>query len=155
MVKVIFYIVLSMLVMTQVEAQASLLRQCVNAAAARYDVDAQLLWAIKKVESGNEITPAIRHNKNGSQDFGPMQVNSIWLPQLKRYGITKQHLMKPCTNIHVGAWILASRIQRFGVIEGIGRYHSTTPHLKLAYIRRVLNQYSKIHKKHIDIYRAR
>ena len=79
---------------------------CWDDAAARYQVNPTLLHAIARTESG--VNPrAIGRNRNGSRDIGLMQINSGWLPTLARHGITEQDLFDPCTNLHVGAWILA------------------------------------------------
>lgn len=67
---------------------------------------------------------AINFNKNNTYDIGLMQINTIWLPQLRKYGISKADLFDPCTNIHVGAWILSGLIQRHGLNwDAIGRYN--------------------------------
>lgn len=95
--------------------------------AAQYGVNPYVLYSIAHRES--RLNPgAIRRNKDGSTDYGLMQINSLWLPQLRRYGIQQHHLMDTCTNLHVGAYILADRINRFGnTWQAIGSYHSTTP----------------------------
>ena len=52
-----------------------------------------------------------------------MQINSIHLPALARYGISREHLFDPCTSQQVGAWILADCIRRFGAIwKSVGCY---------------------------------
>ncbi len=44
-----------------------------------------------------------------------MQINTVWLSELKQYGIDEQSLIwEPCTNIAVGTWILATRYYEFG-----------------------------------------
>ena len=82
---------------------------CINQAAQRYRVDERLIHAIIQVESSGNPT-ALNRNANGSEDIGLMQINSSWLPVLGRYGIKHYHLYDPCTNVHVGAWVLAGNI---------------------------------------------
>jgi soluble lytic murein transglycosylase-like protein len=82
-------------------------------ASERYKVDAWLLYAIAKHESG--LNPyAVNRNKNGSVDVGVMQINSIHFPTLAKLGIPKESLWNPETNIQVGAWVLAQCIQKHG-----------------------------------------
>jgi len=57
-----------------------------------------------------------------------MQINSSWLPKLRKYGIGVNELFDPCTSIQVGAWILAQNIQRLGHSwEAVGAYNSSIP----------------------------
>ena len=106
-------------------AAAGLALNCWAAAAHRYDLPVELLYAIGQVESGHKIA-AVGTNTNGSRDLGVMQINSNWLPMLNRYGITEQDLLtKPCTNIQVGAWILAQEVARTGYTwYSIGAYNA-------------------------------
>jgi soluble lytic murein transglycosylase-like protein len=100
--------------------------QCINQAAVTYQVPAPVIISILKVEGGKNGMAS--KNKDGSIDFGPMQINSRWLGKLARYGITKNDLQyKPCVNVAVGAWILAQSIASGkDVWRGIGAYHSRT-----------------------------
>ncbi|WP_448588080.1 lytic transglycosylase domain-containing protein [Thermocrinis sp.] len=75
---------------------------CFFDAGKRYGVDPYLLVAIASVESG--FNPrAINRNKNGSTDYGIMQINSHWL---KKYKIPQEWIWEPCYNIHFGAMVL-------------------------------------------------
>lgn len=97
---------------------------CWYSAAARYQVNPHLLYAIASKESS--LNPnAIGYNKNGTHDIGLMQVNSVWLSELKKFGITRAALFDPCTNINVGAWILAQSVQKLGYNwNAVGAYHT-------------------------------
>lgn len=110
---------------------------CWNDAALRYGVNAHLLYAIAKTESG--LNPnAVNRNKNGSYDLGLMQINSRWFPTLRKYGVEETHLLDPCTSIHVGAWILAQNMQRMGNSwEAVGAYNARNPELRLRYAKKV------------------
>ncbi len=79
----------------------------------KFGIDPMLLWSIAKVES-NLNPRAINKNKNGTYDMGIMQINSVHLPRLKKYGILPQDLAIPRINIDVGAWVLSGCIQKHG-----------------------------------------
>lgn len=107
--------------------------ECINRAAMTYYVPAKMLIAVLITERG---WPGLaKQNKNGTQDFGPMQINSTWLSKIAQYGYTAYQLQyDPCTNVNVGAWILSREIankkdekSEKNVWDGVGNYHSHTP----------------------------
>lgn len=110
---------------------------CWEDAANRYQVSSALLYAIARTESG--LNPqAIGRNTNGSRDIGLMQINSAWLPTLASHGIGERDLYEPCTNIHVGAWILAGNVSRLGYTwEAVGAYNAASPALRRSYVEKV------------------
>ncbi len=110
---------------------------CWDAAANRYGINSELLYAIARTESGLDAK-AIGTNRNGSRDLGLMQINSWWLPTLAKFGIHEADLFDACTSIHVGAWILAQNVSRYGYTwEAVGAYNATSPQLRAAYVARV------------------
>lgn len=110
----------------------------------RYNINPYLLGAIAKTES-NFNANAVRHNPNGTRDIGLMQINSIWLPELAKYGITEPSLFDPCTNLTVGAWILSQRQDQFGnTWAAVGTYHSKTPKFKWQYADKVQMNLQKL-----------
>lgn len=96
---------------------------CFEAAGARFGISAALLKSIAAHESG--LNPmAIARNDNGTEDMGLMQINSVHLPRLLEYGIDRSHLFDACLNVHVGAWVLAQNIHRYGnTWEAVGAYN--------------------------------
>jgi soluble lytic murein transglycosylase-like protein len=98
---------------------------CWHAAAAAHGVDPLLLKAIAWNESRgrpNAIGPTLRDNNRA---LGVMQINTIHLPVLKQHGISKQDLFDSCTNIKVGAWVLADCMSRFGETwRAVGCYYA-------------------------------
>jgi soluble lytic murein transglycosylase-like protein len=77
-------------------------------------------------------------NTTGSRDIGVMQINTGWLPALRRYGIDEGDLWDPCTNVHVGAWVMAGNIQRLGWNwDAIGAYNAKSPEKRRKYAWRV------------------
>ena len=87
---------------------------CWQAASERYAFDPIVLQAIAKVESSFNPAAMNRTNANATYDIGMMQINSAWLPKLKTFGIAESDLMDGCTNLHVGAWVLADLRSRMG-----------------------------------------
>jgi soluble lytic murein transglycosylase-like protein len=113
---------------------------CWDDAATRYNVSSRLLHAIAHVESAMDAR-AVGRNADGSRDLGLMQINSRWLPQLSRHGIEEHDLFEPCTNIHVGAWILADNVARLGYTwEAVGAYNAASPARRDAYIQKIRRQ---------------
>lgn len=97
---------------------------CWAAAAYRYQIPAELLYAMGSVESSHN--PKARAVANdGTYSVGLMQINSSWFPMLQRYGIEEDHLWEPCINIQAGAWILRQEVDRYGYSwEAIGAYYA-------------------------------
>ena len=113
---------------------------CVWSAASHYRLPPVALIGILGAEGGRP--GLVRKNRDGSEDLGPMQINSRWLPILSRYGATRQKLIDdPCTNIWVGAWILARAfaVDR-DIWKAIGHYHSRRPTESRRYRRRVAHK---------------
>lgn len=113
-------------------------KSCIESAARRYHLSLKLFRGVLRTEDGH--VGQVHHNRNGSVDIGPAQINSIWLPALRKVGITKHMLLtNGCLNIRVGAWILAkamkgadpSRPAQFW--EHVGDYNSHTPRLNKRY----------------------
>lgn len=91
----------------------------------RYKINQKLLKSIALLESTNNPNAVSKQNSNGTYDIGLMQINSSWLDKLKLIGIDKNDLFHPCTNIQVGAWILAQEIVRFGYTwDAVGAYNA-------------------------------
>ena len=122
---------------------ASALSLCIFTAAQTYSVPVNVLLGIMTVEGG--YPGLAMTNKNKTQDLGPMQVNTIWLPELaKHWGVSKRTALRlvrddACINIGVAAWILRTKINQSGSLyKGIAWYHSATPHLGQKYRDKVL-----------------
>lgn len=130
------------------ESTAPLPANCWAEAGKRYGVDPWLLYSIAQQESSLRPLVVSPRNRNGSYDIGIMQINSRWLPELKRYGITEQHLYEPCLNINVGAWVLAHAMRSMGPNwKAVGAYNAgvrkskQSDNLRAAYALRVYRRY--------------
>ncbi|MDD5708636.1 MAG: lytic transglycosylase domain-containing protein, partial [Kiritimatiellae bacterium] len=90
--------------------------------------------AIAKAES--DMNPrAIHRNTDGTDDIGIMQINSRWLPTLSQFGIGRRELETACTNVHVGAWVLAKNIALYGhTWRAVGAYNARTPEKQQRYV---------------------
>jgi len=121
-----------------------MLAVCIFAAAQTYVVPPSVILGILNVEGG-KIGQAVR-NTNNTYDLGPMQINTIWIPELAAYwGISQGDATRlvrddACVNIGVGAWILRTKMNQTGsLIQGIAYYHSATPSLGQRYKQKVLS----------------
>lgn len=120
--------------------------ECFQKAGTKYQLDHRLLKAIGLTESSLRTNAHNVDNANKSEDFGIMQINSIWLPQLKKWGITKETLLTDaCTNIHVGAWVLAQNVRRLGTTwNAVGAYNASSTHKRQGYVDKVWRNYARL-----------
>lgn len=96
---------------------------CFDAAGAKYHIDPLLIKAIATGESSLRpgVTNINHDPKTGravSTDYGLMQVNSSHIPSLVAQGFISSPqdlLTKPCLNVQIGTWILASHFQVCGI----------------------------------------
>lgn len=125
-------------------AASKILAACLMLASQTYSVPPAVLVGIYKAEGGTvgqEVS-----NTNGSFDMGPMQINTIWLPELAgRWGVSEDTARKwirddACTNVGVAAWILRSHMDETGSLsQAIAHYHSRTPSYGGKYQKRVIS----------------
>ncbi|WVK06435.1 lytic transglycosylase domain-containing protein (plasmid) [Xanthomonas campestris pv. olitorii] len=112
---------------------------CVVQAANDYTLPVRGLLAVWLTEGGRIGT--VSRNKNGTADYGPMQINTVWAQRLEsQFGVTRQMITDDfCWSVRAGAYILRYEINQAGgsFWDGVGHYHSRTPQFKYQYIERV------------------
>lgn len=110
---------------------------CIADAAARHQVNADVLRAIGWQESRLQPT-ALGRNANGSIDVGAFQINSVHLSELGRYGIGASALADGCVSAEVAAWHYRRQVDRDGDSwQAVGAYHSRNPVLAARYANQI------------------
>jgi soluble lytic murein transglycosylase-like protein len=125
-------------------AASKIIAACLMLASQTYAVPPAVLVGIYKAEGG-KIGQEVS-NKNGSYDLGPMQINTVWLPELaQEWGVSEKTARKwvrddACTNVSVAAWILKSHLEETqSLSQAIAHYNSRTPIHGTKYKKRVIN----------------
>lgn len=122
--------------------------KCIVKASKSYKVDPLVLASIRRVEGGKR--GQYSKNTNGTIDMGPMQINSIWIDDVEKFGITRDGLLyDTCVNVYVSAWILKKEINGVNgdLWRGVGNYHSRTPKFHNSYVGKVKKAYYKLFKE--------
>ena len=110
---------------------------CFDDAAAWQGVHAGVLRAIA-LQENRRCDATVHNNRNGTVDIGCMQINSVHLPELASFNITRESLADPCTNIYVGARHYKKMVLKYGnTWKAVGAYHSENPTYRDGYARRV------------------
>jgi hypothetical protein len=112
--------------------------QCVSELSALFEVPLSMLLLVMDTEQGRVGKSSL--NKNGTRDYGPMQINSIWLPRLSALGVTEELLRDHgCVNVAAGAWLLRAHLSEAkDPLEALSLYHSRKPRLKRRYLAAAL-----------------
>ena len=112
---------------------------CLVQAAHDYSLPPRALLSVLLTEGGKPGT--VSNNKNGSQDHGPFQINTVWIRRLASdFGIAPALLTNDfCWSARAGAYILRYEINQANgdFWTGVGHYHSRTAKFKEAYIAAV------------------
>jgi len=120
--------------------------ECINQAAVTYHVPAVLIVSVLLTEGGK--VGSMTSNTNGTFDYGPMQINTVWLDKIKPYGFSEHSIQyDPCVNVWVGTWILSQRIaDATDVWYGVGSYNSYSLPQNYRYKHKVSNVYARLHR---------
>ena len=121
---------------------------CLVKASNSFGLDPFVLMAIRQVEGGK--VGRYSKNTNGTYDMGPMQINTIWLNEVKReFGWSKNDLIfDACKNVYVSAWILKNEIKmaKGNTWLGVGNYHSRTKKFHDRYRNKAIAAYKNLIK---------
>lgn len=123
---------------------------CMTLVANLYALPPRVLPSLHAVEGGRP--GLVMTNANGSEDYGVMQVNSVWLPALVRYTgldraeVRRRLIERPCFNIAAAGLILRTHLDASGgdLMRAVGNYHSHTPVFHHAYRARVLTAATRL-----------
>lgn len=120
----------------------SLSLACLLSVSASYRVPAEGLVLILGAERGK--AGAESKNTNETYDLGPMQINSVHVPQIASIlGKDEQTVYKllrddGCFNAAVAAMLLRQHLDRDKDLRtAIGSYHSRTPSVREKYLNRI------------------
>lgn len=141
------------------EEKTPLTEECVNVALERYGVHPLVLSLILKVEGG--YSGARIRNTDGSFDLGLAQINTIHLPELRKYGLTENMLRNnDCISFGVAAWHV-NRVAQGQKIDSeeafysvVARYHSKTPRHNENYSRKLMSAAEDLIKQIEDLHRG-
>jgi hypothetical protein len=103
------------------------------------------LWGLRDQEGGAVGTRSV--NVDGSEDFGPMQINSWWTPHIVaitgnspasvRYWL----IHDICFNVDASRWIFLSALSaKRDYWSAVGAYHSPNPVRQQRYARQVFDK---------------
>lgn len=107
---------------------------CSITAAIKYQVPANIMLAIAEKEGGRP--GMVVANRNGTYDIGPMQFNSNYLNELRKYGIAPVHVAaKGCYPYDLAAWRLRQHLlyDTGNLLVRAANYHSRTAQYNLSY----------------------
>lgn len=145
------YLIVLALLLASVPARAD----CTDRAALRFRLDPDLLRAMAEHESRNRVHAVGPLLPDGNRGLGKMQVNTIHLPELERYGVTRADLLSECGSVFVGAWIYARYLALVGSMwQAVGVYNTGPKSKNVAaqarYIAAVRRRYERIKRERLQ-----
>lgn len=117
---------------------------CMALTASVYHLPPRILPSLQRVEGGR--VGLVHTNKDGSEDLGVMQINTLWIaPLARRIGwpedrVRHRLLNDPCFNIAASGYIMRTYMNetKGDLMRAVGNYHSHTPVLNETYQAKVL-----------------
>jgi hypothetical protein len=119
--------------------------ECSIQAANHYHIPPLVLLAVAEQEGGKPGQKV--RNSNGTYDYGVMQINTVSLADVRRFGINENHVLaKGCYPYYLAAWRLAGHLQNdLGDIwQRAANYHSRTPTYNRIYRLNLIRRAAKI-----------
>ena len=107
---------------------------CSISASVKYEVPANIVLAVAEKEGGKPGQWV--KNTNGTHDVGPMQINTLYLGDLAKYGITARDVAAAgCYSFDLAAWRLRQHIRKDkgDLWTRAANYHSRTPRYNAVY----------------------
>ncbi|MCU7820084.1 MAG: muramidase [gamma proteobacterium symbiont of Lucinoma myriamae] len=102
---------------------------CSISAAVKYKIPANIMLAIAEKEGGKP-GQWVKNKKSNTHDVGPLQFNTAYLNDLKKYGITAADVAAPgCYPYQLAAWRIHGHIKndKGDLWTKASNYHSRTP----------------------------
>ncbi|MCL2706192.1 MAG: lytic transglycosylase domain-containing protein [Spirochaetaceae bacterium] len=87
-----------------------------------YEVDPVLILSVIKHESEFIASSINKNNRNGTIDYGLMQINNINHDKLK-YELKITDLLNPEQNIHAGIYMLSEYLKKYELHEALICYN--------------------------------
>jgi hypothetical protein len=119
--------------------------ECSIQAANHYHIPALVLLAVAEQEGGKPGQKV--RNSNGTYDYGVMQINTVSLADLKRFGINEHHVLaNGCYPYYLAAWRIAGHLQNDegDIWQRAANYHSRTPTYNRLYRSNLIRRAAKI-----------
>ncbi len=119
--------------------------ECSIQAANHYHIPPLVLLAVAE-EEGGKPGQKVR-NRNGTLDYGAMQINTVSLAELRRFGIQEKHvLVKGCYPYFLAAWRIAGHLyyDSGDLWQRAANYHSKTPSFNRIYRAKLLKWAAKL-----------
>ena len=118
---------------------------CMALTASWYHLPPRVLPSIQAIEGGR--IGVVHLNRDGSEDLGVMQINTLWIGPLARVtglpepNVRNRLLNDPCFNIAAAGRIMRIYLNetKGDLLRAVGDYHSHTPVLNLSYQAKVLD----------------
>ena len=107
---------------------------CSISAAMKYQLPANILLAVAEKEGGKPGQWV--RNSNGTHDVGAMQFNTLYLTELRRFGITAGDVAAAgCFPYELAAWRLRQHVRKDSgdLWTRVANYHSRTPRYNALY----------------------
>lgn len=119
--------------------------ECSIKAANHYHIPALVLLSVADQEGGKPGQKV--RNSNGTYDYGVMQINTVSLADLKRFGINEHHVLaNGCYPYYLAAWRIAGHLQNDegDIWQRAANYHSRTPTYNRIYRLNLIRRAAKI-----------
>ena len=119
--------------------------ECSVLAANHYRIPPLVLLAVAELEGGKPGGKV--RNSNGTYDYGTMQINTVSLLDLQKYGIREHHVLaKGCYPYLLAAWRISGHLQNDegDIWQRAANYHSKTPYYNSIYRAKLIRRAAKI-----------